>query len=186
MFCYFCMCYAGYDGIGETCWCWDATPESDSWVMESADWETVNSTVLELWFDQKSPPTWSSCITSRRCHVWLCDVASPIPCWHRLRRGGVTFRDSTLLNTANLCPAVFVVTSCLFTVMFGFGILVHFRYCIFEKWRKVKVRCIFSCIDSSMFWTGIFERPEEYIMVDHVVDRSLSLERAVTLCWYVR
>ena len=34
-------------------------------------------------------------LTSRLCHVWLCDVASPIPSWHRLRRGGVTFRDAT-------------------------------------------------------------------------------------------
>ena len=33
--------------------------------------------------------------------------------------------------------------------------------------------CIISCIDSGMFWTGIFEMPEEYIMVDYVVDRSL-------------
>ena len=48
------MCYAGYDGIGETCWCWDATPESDGWVMESANWKTVDSTVLELWSDQWS------------------------------------------------------------------------------------------------------------------------------------
>ena len=30
-------------------------------------------------------------LTSRLCHVRLCDVASPIPSWHRLRRGGVTF-----------------------------------------------------------------------------------------------
>jgi len=45
-------------------------------------------------------------LTSRRCHVWLFDVASPVPSWHRLRRGGVTFRDLTLLDTANLCPDV--------------------------------------------------------------------------------
>ena len=50
-------------------------------------------------------------LTSRLCHVWLCDVASPIPSWHRLRRGGVTFRDSTdsLLRAANLCPSIPVV-----------------------------------------------------------------------------
>jgi len=29
------MCYAVYGGNGETCWCWDATPESNSWVMKS-------------------------------------------------------------------------------------------------------------------------------------------------------
>ena len=45
-------------------------------------------------------------LTSRLCHVRLCDVASPIPSWHRLRRGGVTFRDSSLLDTVNLCPVV--------------------------------------------------------------------------------
>ena len=49
-------------------------------------------------------------------------------------------------------------------------------------------RCRFDhmyvcCIDSGIFWTGIFEMPEVYITVDHVVDRSL--ERAVTLWRYV-
>ena len=44
----FCMCYAVYDGIGETCWCWDATPESNSWVMKSADVQTLNIEALEL------------------------------------------------------------------------------------------------------------------------------------------
>ena len=39
------------------------------------------------------------------------------------------------------------------------------------------------CIDSGIFWTGIFEMPEEYIMVEHAVDRSL--ERAVKLWRYV-
>jgi len=32
----------------------------------------------------------------------------------------------------------------------------------------------YECIDSGIFWTGIFEMPEEYIMVEHAVDRSLS------------
>ena len=45
------------------------------------------------------------------------------------------------------------------------------------------ITCIFSCIDSGIFWTGIFEMPEEYIMVEHAVDRSL--ERAVCLWRYV-
>jgi len=39
------------------------------------------------------------------------------------------------------------------------------------------------CIDSGIFWTGIFEMPEVYITVDRVVDRSL--ERAVSLWRYV-
>ena len=34
-----------------------------------------------------------------------------------------------------------------------------------------------NCIDSGIFWTGIFEMPEEYIMVEHAVDRSLSGEQ---------
>ena len=42
---------------------------------------------------------------------------------------------------------------------------------------------IICCIDSGIFWTGIFEMPEVYIMVDYVVDRSL--ERAVKLSRYV-
>ena len=29
-------------------------------------------------------------------------------------------------------------------------------------------------IVSGIFWTGIFEMPEVYIMVDYVVDRSLE------------
>jgi len=46
------------------------------------------------------------------------------------------------------------------------------------------VTCIISCIGSGIFWTGFFEMPEEYIMVEHAVDRSLSGEQ--TWCWYVR
>ena len=37
---------------------------------------------------------------------------------------------------------------------------------------------------SGIFWTGIFEMPEEYIMVEHAVDPSLSGEQ--TWCRYVR
>ena len=44
-------------------------------------------------------------LTSRLCHVWFCDVASPIPSWHRLRRGGVTFLDSPV-NIADMGLAV--------------------------------------------------------------------------------
>ena len=49
-----------------------------------------------------------------------------------------------------------------------------------EHWSDV----LLSCIDSGIFWTGIFEMPEEYIMVEHAVDRSLSGEQ--TWCRYVR
>ena len=67
----------------------------------------------------------------------------------------------------------------LFTVYldFAFWSILDSVCCCFEKCRcrfsKVKVRCIFSCIGSGIFWTGIFEMPEVYIMVEHVVDRSL-------------
>ena len=41
-------------------------------------------------------------------HVWFCDVASPIPSWHRLRRGGVTFpKDLPYLFTVS--HSVFLV-----------------------------------------------------------------------------
>ena len=101
----------------------------------------------------------------------------------------MTFRDSTL-NTANLCPAISVVgLFYLLTVMYTFvwfGTLVHFRWAVHSKLWKVgedSVECILSCIDSGIFWTGIFEMPEVYITVDYVVDRSL--ERAVRLWRYV-
>ena len=42
---------------------------------------------------------------------------------------------------------------------------------------KLLVTCIFSCIGSGVFWNGFFEIPEEYIMVEHAVDRSLSGEQ---------
>ena len=65
-----------------------------------------------------------------------------------------------------------------------FGILVHFRYCKFENVGEDSVISIISCIGSGIFWTGFFEMPEEYIMVEHAVDRSL--ERAVRLSRYVK
>ena len=121
MFCYFCMCYAGYDGIGETCWCWDAIPESDSWVMELAGWKTVDSTVLELWSDQ-----WS--LHQRCSYIWFCDVASPIPSWHRLRRGGVTFGRLAVIDFDGChCLLIYCVVR--------FRTLVHFRLCRFQKCR---------------------------------------------------
>ena len=74
-----------------------------------------------------------------------------------------------------------IVTYLLYcTVMFSFAFwsILDSVCCCFEKCRcrfsKVKVRCIFSCIGSGIFWTGIFEMPEVYIMVVHVVDRSLE------------
>jgi len=47
----------------------------------------------------------------------------------------------------------------------------------------MSVTCIISSIGSGIFWTGFFEMPKEYIMVEQAVDRSL--ERAVRLWRYV-
>jgi len=41
-------------------------------------------------------------------HVWFCDVASPIPSWHRLRRGSVTFSKDS--------PYLFTILHCIFPV----------------------------------------------------------------------
>ena len=43
----------------------------------------------------------------------------------------------------------------------------------------MSITCIISCIGSGIFWTGFFEMPEEYIMVEHAVDRSLSGEQTL-------
>jgi len=55
-----------------------------------------------------------------------------------------------------------------------FRTLVQFRRCRFQNDGGNSVRCIICCIDSGLFWTGIFEMPEVYITVDYVVDRSLE------------
>ena len=57
---------------------------------------------------------------------------------------------------------------CLFILLRGQGRLWFQNFC------EGSIRCIISCIDSGMFCTGIFEMPEGYIMVGHVVDRSLE------------
>ena len=54
---------------------------------------------------------------------------------------------------------------------------------MFENVGEDSIIRIICCIDSGIFWTGIFEMPEVYITVDYVVDRSL--ERAVRLWRYV-
>ena len=45
--------------------------------------------------------------------------------------------------------------------------------------------CIIRCISSGIFETGTFEIPEVYIMIEHVVDRSLD-ERDVVAVRRVR
>ena len=98
------MCYAVYGGIGETCWCWDATPKSNSWVMKSADviniehWSSgvhvLNSVVstngvfsydvssmsrLVVWRCLAGPVLASS--SAGRCDVPWCDVMAADLCW---------------------------------------------------------------------------------------------------------
>ena len=73
----------------------------------------------------------------------------------------------------------------LFTVLCGFARWSILDVAILEcRWMLVTCRPIISCIGSGIFWTGFFEMPEEYIMVEHAVDRSL--ERAVRLWRYVK
>ena len=45
---------------------------------------------------------------------------------------------------------------------------------MFENVGEDSVICIICCIDSGIFWTGIFEMPVVYITVDRVADRSLE------------
>ena len=49
-----------------------------------------------------------------------------------------------------------------------------FEIVMFENVGEDSVICIICCIDSGIFWTGIFEMPEVYITVDYVDDRSLE------------
>jgi len=65
----------------------------------------------------------------------------------------------------------------LLTVLCGFACWSILDVKFTSKFWNVEegsVICIFSCIDSGIFWIGIFEMPEEYIMVEHAVDRSLK------------
>ena len=73
-----------------------------SWFNEL--WWTMKSWSLMLW-TVKFPPTsylmirWSPVFVS----LWFRDVASPIPSWHHLRRGGVTFAKTILTYCVALC-----------------------------------------------------------------------------------
>jgi len=136
--------------------------------------ENIDSTVLELWSDQ-----WS---LHQRCFHIDVSSLSRLVVWRCLA-------DSVLASSsAGRCDVRATRRHCstylLYCTVFRFCTLVHFRCCWFEKCRWTLVRCVMSCIDSGIFWTGIFEMPEEYIMVEHAVDRSLSGEQ--TWCRYVR
>ena len=61
----------------------------------------------------------------------------------------------------------------LFTVLCGFARWSILDVAILEC-RWMLVTCIISCSGSGIFETGFFEMPEEYIMVEHAVDRSLG------------
>ena len=132
MFCYFCMCYAEYDGIGEMCWCWDATPESDSWVMESADWKNSGqySSGVMMW-SVKSPPT----VFSYWRLVFVTFGCVTLPRRFRLGIvfGGEVWRSDdspSVISVSDFELAINVIVY-LFTVLYcdvRFCILVNFRY----------------------------------------------------------
>jgi len=114
--------------------------------------------------------------------------------------GGEVWRSAdSPLNIADLCPAIpdmgllYLLAYCtVWCLDFAFWSILEcsilecsvFPVClciisVFEKCRWRSITCVIRCISSSIFWTGIFEMPEVYIMVEHAVDRPL--ERAVML-----
>ena len=67
-------------------------------------WWTMKSRSLMLW-TVKSPPA------SSLSHFWFRDVASPIPSWHRLWRGSVTFAKVDTWLTYLLCCTIVIIVS---------------------------------------------------------------------------
>ena len=99
----------------------------------------------------------SSCMTSRLCHVWLCDVASPIPSWHRLRS------SAGRCDVRRLAVIVLLIYCTVLYLDFARWSILD----VVDSRRLVNVvTCIISCIGSGIFWNGFFEMPEEYIMVE--------------------
>ena len=129
-------CYAGYDGIGETCWCWDATPESDSWVIESADVRNSGqySSGVMIW-SVKSPPTVSS--YWRLVFVTFGCVTLPRRFRLGIVFGGEVWRSATRRWIMLIYARQFLLwayfTYLLYCTVFRFCTLVHFRCCRFEK-----------------------------------------------------
>jgi len=86
--------------------------------------------------------------TSRLCHVWLCDVASPIPSWHRLRRGGVTFGR---LAVEHCWPVPgnswygLIVLTCLLTVIVYF-VEGSRTFMVFQNLCESSIRCNISVL----------------------------------------
>jgi len=106
----------------------------NQWCTNVEHW---SSGVIMFW-TVKSPPTVSSYMTSRLCHVWLCDVASPIPSWHRLRRENVTFRDATSL-AANWCLTSLLAAN-LFTYLLWLLYMFSFAFwsiLVVDRRRKI-------------------------------------------------
>jgi len=149
----FCMCYAVYDGIGETCWCWDATPQSNSWVMTLVMYKRWNQwctsdEALELCYEQ-----WS--LHQRCLLVWrLVYVTFGIVTLPRRFRLGIVFGGEVWRSSdspsyaADLCWTSFTYLLW-FLYIVQFGILVYFRCrCI---WKVVTFRLhvwLTSCIVS--------------------------------------
>ena len=127
-------------------------------------------------------------MTSRLCHVWLCDVASPIPSCHRLRRGGVTFLDSTSF-AASLCSALAAVDLFTYLLWFlyivQFCILVCFRCRFIWNLMNLPVTCRSGCLARYCFVCSRIDfsrKLDDYIMVDHAVNRSLGWADVLSVC----
>ena len=130
----FCMCYAVYCGTGRTCWCSGKTPRDRERLMYDVSWFnelgwTMKSWSLMLW-TVKSPPAsylmirWSLVFVLT---VWLHDIASPIPSWHRLRRGGVKFAR------LDLHIWLYLLTYRVALLLFSLGSWSIFRYYVRTK-----------------------------------------------------
>ena len=153
MFCYFCMCYAGYDGIGETCWCWGATPESDSWVLESAALRNSGQYSSGVMFSTvKSPPRCFHIDVSSlsRLVLWRCLADSVLASSSAGRCDVRATRRWTLLTCARqfllwaYCTYLLTYCDCEFCVVF---ILLKSRtFMVFQNLGESSFRCIISVL----------------------------------------
>ena len=141
-----------------------------------------------MFWSVKFPPTVSSYMTSRLCHVWLCDVASPIPSCHRLRRGGVTFLDSTSF-AASLCSALAAVDLFTYLLWFlyivQFCILVCFRCRFIWNLMNLPVTCRSGCLARYCFVCSRIDFSRSLRTIYWLTMRSISLSGERTLCRYV-
>jgi len=134
------------------------------WTADSTRWRQISAENRDFCLPHlHSTPRWEAPRRSIEITFWLLWLHYGEKFWTYMWRSG----DSPLLTSMDV-----IVYS--FTVLCGFA-----RWSILDcvGSRNVggnSVRCIICCIDSGIFWTGIFEMLEVYITVDYAVDRSLS------------